>query len=134
MRIGFDSQPPRILLVIESDDDGRVALGTLLGHFGFLCVVARDGGEALDELLSEGLRPCAIFLELIAPSGGSDFRVRQLAEPAWADIPVLLGTAAAPGDVHADRRVLHPLDPYELLAMIDRVCPIDAGDLATVRP
>lgn len=122
--------PLKIILVIDDHDDGREALALLLAHFGYTCIGAKTSNEALD-FLDKGLKPCAIFLDLLMPGDGWHFRARQMEHPEWSKIPVVVGTGigrrpegVAPDlDIPREHYLLKPFDPEELLAILGRVCP-----------
>jgi CheY-like chemotaxis protein len=85
------------ILIVEDDDDLREGMVSVLRNAGWSAVGARDGIEALHQLLG-GLLPCAIVLDLDMPLlNGAAFRREQLRESDWAKIPVLVCT----GDCNA---------------------------------
>ncbi len=82
------------VLVVEDDANTREALSLVLGGAGFAVDAAANGREALD-LLRGGLRPRLILLDLMMPvMDGWAFRAEQLRDPALADIPVVVCSAA----------------------------------------
>jgi len=109
------------VLVVEDDPDLRQMLAELLTAEGFVTEVAENGRAALDAL-SRGLRPCVILLDLMMPEmDGFAFRTLQRSQPAIANIPVVVLTAAA--------ERAQPLQPVATLRK-----PIDFGKLiATLR-
>ena len=91
----LDGDHNHVVLLVEDDPDVQDAMGTFLQCCGYQTVSATDGIDALDEL-GRGLRPCLIILDLNLPRlSGADFRRRQLADPAIADIPVVVLSAAS---------------------------------------
>ena len=116
------------VLVIDDDEDLRVALTELLQYEGFAAATARDGREALDLLLG-GLRPCAILLDLMMPGmNGWDFRVEQMRVPEFAKIPTAVlsasfnakATLAQLGDIEF---LAKPARTTAILAFLRRHCP-----------
>jgi CheY-like chemotaxis protein len=113
-------------MIVEDDADTRSALASILRCEGYPVMSACDGREAL-ELLRAGARPDVILLDLMMPvMSGADFRVAQLADPALADIPVVVLTAE--GGFRDAARLLGAADafakPFEveaLLSTIERV-------------
>jgi CheY-like chemotaxis protein len=82
------------VLIIDNDEDVRLSLTDMLEDHGYSVQVAADGAAGL-ALLRSGYRPCVILLDLAMPGmDGWDFRAAQLREPALADIPVVVMSAA----------------------------------------
>jgi two-component system, chemotaxis family, chemotaxis protein CheY len=117
----------RRLLLIEDDESMHEVLRALLESEGYEVIGAADGHEALDRLRG-GAAPSLIVLDLMLPRmDGFEFRARQRANPAWADIPVVVYSGM---DRLADRvRVLEPsawfpkpVDPESLLGAIEKFC------------
>jgi CheY-like chemotaxis protein len=101
-------EPDGPVLVVDDDRQIREVIVTRLTHYGFSTETAANGREALDYLLGEGSRPCAIVLDLIMPvMTGEEFRAEQRATPAIADIPVIVLTGADQPQTRADP--LHPV-------------------------
>jgi CheY-like chemotaxis protein len=74
--------------------------------------------------------PCLIFLDLLMPNNGWQFRAEQMAHPKWSTIPVVVGTglnrrpeAVAPElDIPPDQYLLKPFDLGELVGIVERFC------------
>ena len=113
------------VLLVEDDHDVRETIAEVLTDEGYVVVTAADGHQALEQLRG-GLRPFAILLDLMMPGmNGYQFRAAQRAEPAIADVPVIVLTAdrlidqkAAELDAAAYLRKPTPLD--ELLSTLER--------------
>src|SRR5512143_771780 len=87
------SEPHRVLLV-EDNDDTRALYSLVLHTLGWHVVEARDGIEGLEALQREPV--CVILLDLDMPRlDGFGFRDAQRADPAVADVPVILVTGSA---------------------------------------
>ena len=118
--------PHHPVLVVDDDPDIREAMTAILEGEGYTVSEARDGAEAL-ALLRGGNAPCLILLDLMMPvMDGWSFRAAQLADPALAEIPVVILSAAA--DVHRQAEALHvdgflakPLNVPKPLDTIDTV-------------
>ncbi len=91
-----------LLLLVDDDPDIRDSLGALLECEGFSVAEAENGADALAKLRA-GLRPCVIVLDLMMPvMDGLEFRRRQTADPALADIPVIVNSGV--GDLIAQAK------------------------------
>ncbi|HEU5055404.1 MAG TPA: response regulator [Kofleriaceae bacterium] len=83
---------PRVL-VVDDDPDLREALSDVLTDEGYQVDCAADGLEGLEHLRT-GERPCLILLDWMMPRcDGPQFCAAQRADPAIADIPVVVLTA-----------------------------------------
>jgi CheY-like chemotaxis protein len=83
-----------LVMVVDDDDDIRETLTGLLEDEGYTVCACSTGQEALDALRA-GALPRVILLDLMMPvMDGVEFRRAQLADPRFADIPVILITAA----------------------------------------
>jgi CheY-like chemotaxis protein len=116
------------VLIVEDDAATRAALLLLLQAEGH-ATAAADGREALAYLRSAKPPPCLVLLDLMMPvMDGWQFLTERHREPALADIPVVVFTAAGSLDAAALRAlgaadVLHkPADPDALLAVVRRYC------------
>lgn len=81
------------VLVVDDDAEIREVLVELLEERGYRTVAASNGKQALDALHS-GTCPELILLDMMMPvMDGAEFRAKQQAEPAIAEIPVVLISA-----------------------------------------
>ena len=77
------------VLIVDDDAMMRDALASFVRLHDYNAVAVGSGREALN-VLTGGLRPCAILLDLVMPEmDGFAFRRAQLADPHLAAIPVL---------------------------------------------
>lgn len=112
------------VLVVEDDPDFSAVLCEELAEHGHDCLAADSGELALDVLRGFG-RPDVIVLDLGLPGmSGYGFRRAQLADPAIADIPVIVVTGQhLPGHgrhpLQAMAYMLKPIDVRALLAVLD---------------
>ena len=119
------NQDGSLILVVDDDDEIREALGDVLQDEGFQVVGMRDGREAL-EYLRGGTRPCAILLDLWMPGmDGWQLRYELEREPSFAEIPIIVVTAAR-GQRREDLRVAEvltkPLRLEQLLEVLSSCC------------
>jgi CheY-like chemotaxis protein len=107
------------ILVVEDDAQIRDTLRELLEAEGYDAHGAEHGAHAL-ELLGDGLAPDIILLDLMMPvMNGSEFRAKQLADPALAAIPVIVVSAFPIAGLHGPVLYLQkPIRLAQLLATI----------------
>jgi CheY-like chemotaxis protein len=119
---------PCDILIVEDDDDIRQDLASILIDEGYATVAASNGQAALDRLGEPNL-PRLILLDLMMPSmSGWDFRVRQLADPSIANIPVVIMSGAAnvvrtATSLKAAGFLTKPFKLADLLETIGKFCP-----------
>ena len=88
------SPTPLRVLVAEDDCDLLEMLSSALESHDVDVVRARHGGEALALLRDASPRPELILLDLrMRVMGGKEFLAQKQADPALADIPVVVMTA-----------------------------------------
>lgn len=115
------------ILVVEDDDDTRVALVELFESEGFAVRAVPDGTAGLAALRAE--RFVLVLLDLELPDmPGAEFRRRQLEEPRLAGIPVIVVTAHTVASIPGLPLMRKPFDIDELIALVNR--EIDAADRA----
>jgi CheY-like chemotaxis protein len=115
------------VLVVDDDRDIRDSLVELLEHLGYAAHGASNGLDALAVLRAGGELPCVILLDLMMPGmDGHGFRAAQRAEPALADIPVIVLSAYADADTQASALGVEclrkPLTAKMLIAAVRRHC------------
>ncbi len=124
--IDVDTARRRTVLVVDDDELVREALSLALELEGYDTVRAADGIDALLALRT-GARPDVILLDLEMPvMPGWEFRERQLADPALADIPVVVVSSSL-RQVSADRRLRKPFDLDVLLRTVRELGGPPAG-------
>lgn len=85
------------VLVVDDDESIRETLSEVLRDEGLSVSSASNGQEALGYLGSHAA-PRVIVLDLMMPvMSGPEFREKQLQEPRFADIPVIVMSAADRG-------------------------------------
>lgn len=115
---------PRVM-VVEDDEDIRESLMAVLEDYGYASTGAVHGRDALDKLRDQGARPNVILLDLMMPvMDGQEFRERQLATPALADIPVVVISAFRDGErlvatLKPSAYLRKPIDLPRLLELVE---------------
>ena len=137
--MGGDRASDRILLV-EDDPEARDEMASALRSEGYDVVAAGDGQEALEELRRAA--PALILLDLMMPvMDGFEFRVRQMQDPALAEIPIIVLSGG--WDVQRKSAALgataclqKPVDPAMLLEMVgaNGMTPAARGRERDARP
>lgn len=111
------------ILLVEDDRDTLAALFTILTQAGYSILTAENGAQAAD-LLSHGIHPRLIVLDLMLPKvSGWEMLKHLRQDPSLRDIPVIVVTALSPQEARtfgADVVLQKPLDPAKLLNAIDR--------------
>jgi two-component system, chemotaxis family, chemotaxis protein CheY len=113
-------------MVVDDDDDIRIALGELLGVLKYEVALAKNGLDALDQLRA-GTRPDVILLDLMMPvMDGFEFTAELRKYPGLVTIPVILITAAAnaateAAKINAAGHIQKPFNASELVAVIKRI-------------
>ncbi|HZP47488.1 MAG TPA: response regulator [Vicinamibacterales bacterium] len=114
------------VLIVEDDADLRDMMAQLLSIEGFTSATVANGREALDYLRDGHERPEVILLDLMMPvMDGWEFRRKQQADPALADVPVIVLSAldaSRAADVDAEAFLKKPLDFDRLLQLVRQYC------------
>ncbi len=113
------------VLIVEDDADLREMMAQLLTLEGFRAETVANGRDAL-EYLRRGDRPEIILLDLMMTvMDGWEFRRRQRADPAVADVPVVVLSAldaTRATDLDETAFLKKPLDFERLLQLVRRYC------------
>ena len=113
------------VLIVEDDEDLRDMMAQMLTIEGFAATAVANGREALD-YLHQAIKPHVILLDLMMPvMDGWEFRRRQQADPALANVPVIVLSALDPAraaTVDAAAILKKPLDFDRLLQLIRDHC------------
>lgn len=115
----------RRILIVEDDVECREVLSELLGMQGYGVSEAKDGADAVRQLVG-GLRPAVILLDLVMPRlDGRGFLAWRQRDPEMERIPVLLltGQVVSAEEVRALRcqgLLPKPLDLTQLLTAVAR--------------
>jgi CheY-like chemotaxis protein len=85
---------PSRILIVDDDDKLRHLISRIVRVDGWTPLTAANGHLALD-ILRDQPYPDVILLDLLMPlMNGWQFRARQLANPTWAAIPVVVLSGA----------------------------------------
>jgi len=116
------------ILVIDDDKEIRESIQDVLSDEGYSIVLAENGREGMDYLMSTKQLPCLVFLDLMMPvMDGKGFRKEQLRLPELSNIPTILFSANGQLDKRAVEigmtdYLKKPIDLDELLAIAARYC------------
>lgn len=113
------------ILVVEDNDDVREMMAVTLELEGHQVSTAVNGRDALEQLRT-GDKPCVILLDLMMPvMNGWELRREIESDPALADVPVVV-ISAATGELvrntRADAFITKPIDIDQLLDVVGDLC------------
>ena len=120
----------RTVLVIEDDEDTRVAIVEVLHLEKIRAVGVRDGAAAIDQF-HQGLRPAVIVLDLGLPlvSGEQFLKARRLdGELARVPVFVITGREVKPDEfegMNVKSVIRKPFDPAQILEAVGPYCQGD---------
>ncbi|MGZ5178662.1 MAG: response regulator [Burkholderiales bacterium] len=110
------------ILIVEDDVDLGQTVAQSLAEEGYAIEIASDGHAALEALRREV--PDLVLLDLMmANMNGWEFRERQLADPLWARIPVVVLTAVSDlvsATIQASEVLKKPVSLVDVLSTIRR--------------
>ena len=114
----MDTDRARVL-VIEDDTDIREAVVEYLQDEGYDVTSAENGADALRRL-GEGPLPGVVLLDATMPVlDGAGTLACLRANPAWANIPVVMSSAdARMHELDADRHLMKPFSVSDLVATL----------------
>ena len=115
------------VLVVDDSAVIRDLIAVNLELEGFEVTVAGDGEEALERVAEQ--RPDVITLDVVMPRlDGFETAERLRADPAYADIPLIMVTARAAAadlskgeELGVDGYLTKPFEPAELVALVGRL-------------
>ncbi len=126
------------ILVVDDEVFIRRLVEVNLQRAGYRVTIAHDGVEALEKVRED--RPDLVVLDVMMPRMDGFETLRQLkADPATADIPVVMLTAKAQdADIFngwksgADCYLTKPFNPLQLLTFIRRI--LEAHEVGSREP
>lgn len=115
---------PRLVLVVDDDEDVRVSLGRVLRAVGYDVIEAENGAEALR--IVEETRLDAVILDVVLPDMDGFEISRRLGEMSQGDLPILHLSGVSVGvddrvrglDLGAAAYLTKPVAPAELVAVL----------------
>ncbi|HET9982132.1 MAG TPA: response regulator [Longimicrobiales bacterium] len=118
---------PKTILLVEDNEDNRIVYATVLQHYGYAIIEARNGEEGVR--LARERRPDAVLMDISIPIIDGWRATAMLKEdPATMRIPVIALTAhALPEDrekskaVGCDGYLAKPCEPSKVLAEVRRL-------------
>ena len=112
------------VLIIDDDDDMRLAMQAALEQKNFTVFTAANGQEGL-ELLEDIPRPCLILLDLMMPvlDGWEFLKIRERT-PTLASIPVVAVSAFSDQakNIKVDGFIKKPIDLVTLPEKLQSFC------------
>lgn len=118
-----------MILLIEDDQDIRLAMEDVLTDEGYDVCTAGDGLEGLAALKNTRELPQAILLDLMMPQmDGLTFRQHMRREARYDDVPVIVISADRNGDAKVREMAVaaflkKPLDLDDMLSLLGRLAP-----------
>lgn len=107
------------IMIIDDDQDFRLAISELLVDEGFCVTTAKDGEVGLNNLIHQQDLPDIILVDLMMPvKSGLEFRREQLQLDEINKIPVMFMTGH--GYIDGETCLLKPFNQEELLEAINR--------------
>ena len=111
------------ILIAEDDPATLEGLSEFLTEFGYRVVTARDGQEAMNELLA-GLAPSLLVVDISMPQvAGDEFLKYVQSDPVLRFVPVLIVTGSPDrlGRAVADAVVQKPINLIDFLSHVRRL-------------
>jgi len=115
-----------VVLVADDDEDARRLLVGVLERSGLQVIAASSGVETLQRVRSE--RPAVMLLDImLGDMNGWDVLAVLRADPAHADLPVILCTVTDPdhrtGTLGVVEHLTKPVDRDQLVKLVERFVP-----------
>lgn len=117
----------KVVLLVEDNEDNRTVYRTILEHFGYRVIEARNGEEGIQLARSE--RPDLILMDISIPviDGWEVTRILK-SDPETATIPIVALTAHALAsdrlkaqEVGCDGYLAKPCEPRRVVAEVERL-------------
>lgn len=120
--------PLPIALIVEDDEHIARLLQFMLERSNYEVHIARDGREAEQYITSQGPPQFALFDMMLPYTDGLRLVTLARAQPAWADVPLIMLTAKTQErdivralDAGANDYITKPFQPQELMARLRRL-------------
>jgi CheY-like chemotaxis protein len=114
------------IMIVDDDQDFRLAVSELLVDEGFTVTTAKDGEIALNHLIHQADPPDLILVDLMMPvKSGMEFRREQLQLDEINKIPVLFMTGQ--GYVEGESCLLKPFDEREFIETVKNKIKLNTG-------
>ena len=116
------------MLVVDDDEDIRSSVTDLLQGAGFAVETAKDGEDALEQLMTTTNRPNLILLDLKMPRmNGWNFRLQLERSPLLSGIPVVLLSGSRSLEAQAlalnvNGHLRKPVESEQLFGVVRRYC------------
>ena len=108
--------------MVEDDDDMREAVAMVLEAHAISATCVENGALALAHLQTSP-PPCLILLDLWMPvMDGSELRSHLAADPALANIPIVVLTALERPELPVAGVLRKPIDTATLIETVSRFC------------
>jgi two-component system, cell cycle response regulator DivK len=117
---------PKTVLLVEDNEDNRTVYRTILEHFGYQVLEARNGEDGVRMARQE--RPELILMDISIPliDGWEATRILK-ADPATSEIPIIALTAhalatdrAKAHEVGCDGYLAKPCEPRRVVAEVEK--------------
>lgn len=117
----------KTVLLVEDNEDNRIVYATVLEHFGYHVIEAKDGAEGVR--MTREQRPDIVLMDISIPiMDGWQATATLKEDPSTNGIPIIALTAhALPEDreksasVGCDGYLAKPCEPSRVLAEVNRV-------------
>ena len=115
------NETAKSVLIVEDETELRDSLREVMEDEGYQVLVAADGREALEHLSS--MRPSVVILDLIMPvMSGSEVYDAMQADPALADIPVIISTSDPSQSPSGVPIMKKPVNIRRLIELVAQLC------------
>ena len=109
------------VLIVDDEEDARESLRDAVEMIGCTAIMADTGENALAFLARR--RPCLVILDLLMPGmTGAELLDAIRAQPALANVPVVMSTSAPERAPRGVPMLPKPIDVDALWAWMHRVC------------
>jgi two-component system, cell cycle response regulator DivK len=116
----------KTVLLVEDNEDNRTVYRTILEHFGYQVIEARNGEDGVN--MAREQHPDLILMDISIPliDGWEATRILK-SEPGTSDIPIIALTAhalatdrAKANEVGCDGYLAKPCEPRRVVAEVER--------------